>query len=565
MNSTNMKNRIIIIVLAVFSMISFSSCSDFLDLKSNDIITGDALSEENLEALTAPLYNYAWYEFNWRFNIAAGDAMSFNLEHNADYYGDFTYFTFSTSTSSLGPGWGSLYAVVQSANKVIVTVNSVNISESQKAPYIAEARFMRGLAYWYLASLWYNVVISDDPTPLVNDPIVNTNPKKDVYEFAIRDMEYAAKYLPETSQATGRVNRYSAFGMLSRFYLAYSGYVASNYGENPNIGKRDQGYLDMAKKAAEKVIQSGKFKLMDNYYDLFTIEKNNNSESLFSFQWVPGLNGNSNYGLTNGAVSNLAGVGLASAGEAWGSWSNATYNMMKEYESDDILRRYATWMGAGDFYPDLNTAEGGLRIGNGDGEYNMGHNSIYNNCLCIKKGVTGNAKDNPAINTRNSGLDNAMLRYAEVLLNYADAVLGNSASTSDAAAMQYFNAVRTRAEMSEKSSIGYEDLRHERRIEFCMEGLYWYDLMARAYYQQQEVINFLIAQNRGSQPAFLFDAPMNLRLDPDRNPGSHAIGEIKASSFKLSYPAGEILQNPKLADAPVPYTFTEDRITDLFN
>ena len=554
----------IILSIVILSSLLLGSCSDFLDIKSNDVITGDALSADNLEAMTAPLYGFAWYEFNWRFNIAAGDAMSFNLEHNADYYGDYTYFTFSSSTSSLGPAWGALYFVVQSANKVIITANSVDADETVKTQCMAEARFMRGLAYWYLANMWYDVVISDNPTPLVIDPLVNTNPKKDVYEFAIRDMEFAAKYLPESSPATGRVNRYSAFGMLSRFYLAYSGFVASNYGANPNVGTRDQGYLDMAKKAAEKVIGSGKYRLLDNYADLFTIENNNNAESLFSFQWVPGLNGNSNPGLTNGSVSNLAGIGVASAGEAWGAWSNATYNMMSEYESGDYIRRYVTWMGAGDYYPELNSSEGGLRIGNGDGEYNSGHDP-YNSCLNVKKGVTGNQKDNAAINVRNSGLDNAMLRYAEVLLNYAEAVLGNNASTSDATALEYFNAVRTRAGLDSKQSIAWEDLRHERRIEFCMEGLYWYDLMARAYYRQQEVINYLIAQDRGNAPAFLFDAPMNLRLNPDRSNGAHAVGRIDAASLRLPYPANEIIQNSKLADPPVPYEFTEERITDLFN
>jgi hypothetical protein len=276
------------------------------------------------------------------------------------------------------------------------------------------------------------------------------------------------------------------------------------------------------------------------------------------------LNGNSNPGLTNGSVSNLCGIGVASAGEAWGAWSNPTYDMMSEYEPEDYLRRYATWMGAGDSYPELNSAEGGLRIGNGEGEYNSGH-SPYNNCLNEKKGVTGNQKDNPAINIRNSGLDNAMLRYAEVLLNYSEAVLGNNTSTSDVTALQYLNTVRARAGLSAKTTLSWEDFRHERRIEFCLEGLYWYDLMARAYYRQQEIINYLIEQDRGTAPAFLFNAPMNLRIDPDRDPGTHTIGRIDPVSLKLPYPANEIIQNKKLAEPPVPYVFTEERITDLFN
>ena len=79
MNRMNMKNKIIIALTVIFSAVLFNSCSDFLNIKSNDIITGDALSADNLDQMTAPLYNLYWYEFNWRFNVAAGDAMSFNL------------------------------------------------------------------------------------------------------------------------------------------------------------------------------------------------------------------------------------------------------------------------------------------------------------------------------------------------------------------------------------------------------------------------------------------------------------------------------------------------------
>jgi hypothetical protein len=553
----------IILSVTVVSALMLSACSDFLDVKQNDSITSDALSAENLESLTAPLYNIVWYNFNNNFNLGIGDGMSYNLNHNDVYIEPYTLLNVTGMTSNLQEAWGSFYNVVQLANKVIITVNNVDADESAKTRCIAEARFMRGVAYWYLASLWGDAVISEDPTPLVNNPLVNTNPKKDVFEIAIRDLEFAAKYLPETSSAVGRVNRYSAFGMLSRVYLDYSGFVASNYGENPNVGARDEGYLELARKAAEKVINSGQFKLLDNYPDLFKIEFNNNAESMFAFQWVPGLNGtnNDNYGVTNSTVSFIAAIGVASAGEAWGNYVSATYEVLQEYEPADTIRRKATWMGWGDYYPEINKAEGGLRIGDGDGEYNNDRNA--NTILNIKKGVTGNQKDNDAINTRNSGLDNYVLRYAEVLLNYADAVLGNNAGTADAKALEYFNAVRTRAGMPSKSSIAYEDLRHERRIEFCLEGRYWFELTARAYYKQQEVINYLNTQNRGTDYGYLFYPPNDLQADPDRNV-NRAVGTATAATFKLPYPESELIQNPKLGDAPVPYEFTEAKITDLF-
>jgi hypothetical protein len=98
-----------------------------------------------------------------------------------------------------------------------------------------------------------------------------------------------------------------------------------------------------------------------------------------------------------------------------------------------------------------------------------------------------------------------------------------------------------------------------------MEGQYWYDLVNRAYYKQQEVINYLIGQDRGTITPFLFDAPSNLRVDTDRDPSTRAIGQINPSVLLLPYPADEVIKNPKLAETPVPYLFTEEKITDLFN
>ena len=49
-----------------------------------------------------------------------------------------------------------------------------------------------------------------------------------------------------------------------------------------------------------------------------------------------------------------------------------------------------------------------------------------------------------------------------------------------------------------KTSLTYEDLRHERRMELAFEGQYWYDLVRRAYYKQQEVVNYVNNQNRNA-------------------------------------------------------------------
>ncbi|MDK2968967.1 MAG: starch-binding outer membrane protein SusD/RagB family [Bacteroidota bacterium] len=555
-----MKTKNIIFSFVVTLALSLAACNDFLDIKPNNLITGSSLTADNLPSLTAPLYNRVWFDFNDKFYFGLGDGMSYNLyAPYSDYVYPFADLSVTGLTGPLVSAWASLYVVIQQSNKVIKSINESSASQEVKNQYIAEARFMRGTAYWYLASLWGNVIITEDPSPLTTNPIVNSNTQKNAFEFAIRDMEFAAKYLPETVGQAGRVNRYSAFGMLSRFYLAYSGFVASNYGENPNVGTRDENYLNLAKQAAKKVIEESSFALMDNYPDLFKIEYNNNSESMFAFQWVPGLNSSTGYGVINTHQAYFAySSEITGDDAAWGDWTRCPYDMIKEYEKNDTIRRKATWMGYGDHYPEINKANGGIT-------YNRNVSGNSSTTLNVKKGVTGSSKDNPAIGRMNSALDNYMLRLAEVYLNYAEAILGNATSTSDDTALKYFNDVRKRAGLPAKTSITWEDIRHERRVEFCMEGRYWYDLLSRAYYQQQEVINYIKNQNRGTITPYLFSAPNNLSIDPETDPGNRAVGEVTPAIFLLPYPESELIQNPKLADPPVPYTFTEDRITDLFD
>ena len=558
-----------IYILTVVFAISFSSCSDFLDIKPNNLITGAALTEENLSMLISPLYNVVWSDFNGQFYYGLGDGRANNLSAPySDYIYPFAHFTETGLTGPLVSAWRSFYVVIQQANKVIITINESSVSNEAKNQYIAEARFMRGIAYWYLASLWGDAIISVNPAEAIANPLMNTNPRKDVYDFAIRDMEFAAKWLPETAPGAGRIDKYSAYGMLSRFYLHYSGLVASNYGENPNVGTRDAVYLELAKKAALEVIKNSKYQLMPNYPDLFKIENNNNSEVLFSFQWVPGLDNTTGYGYINSQQAYFAyGAAITGDDASWGGATVATYDVIEEFcsEKADTIRRKATWMGWGDKYDELNKAEGGLRY-----EQNESGSGGASTALNVKKGVTGSKKDNPAIGRMNSALNTPMQRLAEVYLNYAEAILGNDATTTDPIALGYFNDIRKRAGeapdgLTPKASLSWEQFRHERRVEFCMEGLYWYDLVSRAYYKQAEVIAILVNQNRHERPPFLFTAPNDLRLDSSRNPGESAVGAITASVFLLPYPQAEVVKNPLLTAPPVPYTFTEDRITDLFN
>ena len=133
----------------------------------------------------------------------------------------------------------------------------------------------------------------------------------------------------------------------------------------------------------------------------------------------------------------------------------------------------------------------------------------------------------------NSGINFMMLRYADILLIYAEATLGTNASTSDATALDAFNKVRLRAGLPTKSSLTLNDIMKERRVEFAFEGDYWFDITRQGFTKAKQIIE---AQNRGTIPGNLV----------------RVTGFTEDKMF-LPIPASEVLQDPMLDEEPQHY------------
>jgi len=497
------------IVLATALMMT-GCAEDFLDQKNTYQLSQETFfdSEDALAEATAPLYSYVWYDFNDKFYYGMGDGRANNITAQySDYIYPYTNFTETSLSTGLTEAWGSLYSVVAQANNTINNIenySSSSIEESTKKAAIAEARFMRGLAYWYIGSLWGCGIIYENTADLVNNYVVPAQPLADVMEFAIRDMEYAATYLPKTQSDAGRVTKYSAYGMLSRFYLSMAGlttsgqYDQSNVATDLNRGTRNEYYLDLAKKAAAKVIDESGLSLLGTYAALFNVKTiDNNAESLFQLQFQPGtgMGGAANSMMRFFAWSTMVGDTNAWGGATYCSWD--LWEEFKEYNDgtgkvDDAVRRHECVASYGEEYPELS-------VGGETDPYIYGvTESPGNQGANIKKYVVGTNKVNGVSVANNSGINTYMMRLAEVYLNYVEATMGNSTSTSDAKALEYFNAIRTRAGVAKKESVDFEALRHEFRVELAFEGLYWYQLVRWGYYKQQWVVNYMNNQNRNA-------------------------------------------------------------------
>lgn len=489
-----------------------SSCADdFLDQENSYQLSQENYfdSDAAVQSSTSALYNYVWYDFNDKFYYGMGDGRANNITAQySDYIYPYTNFTDNSLSQGLTQAWGSLYSVVSQSNNTINNIKTKctsNVSESAKVKAMAEARFMRGLAYWYIGTLWGCGIIYENVADMVDNYVVPAQPRADVIEFAIRDMEYAAKNLPTTQGDKGRVTKYAAFGMLSRLYLSMAGlttsgpYDGTNVATDFNRGSRNEYYLDLAKKAALKVIKESDAKLLDSYAELWGASTiNNNSESLFQLQFIAG---DGVGGAGQSMTRFLAWSTMVADTNAWGGATYCSYDLWEEFKEyfdenlgtvvDDAIRRHNSVASYGESYPELSAdASDPYVYGVTESAGSQGAN--------IKKYVIGTKKVNGFSTVNNSGINSYMLRLAEVYLNYVEAVLGNAESTTDADAIKYFNMIRRRAGVAEKTKLTYEDLRHENRVEFAFEGLYWYQLVRRSYYKQQEVVNYVNNQNRNA-------------------------------------------------------------------
>ncbi len=523
-----------------------SSCSkEFLEIEPQDRLTIDNFyrNETEIKAATASLYGFPWFDFNDKFFWLVGDCMSGNMYYTYDQEGQFFFFSFTEGNSHLSAGWKGLFRVVSYANSIINDMPRLAAGKASQEVIdkaLGEARFVRGMAYYLLAELWGEVPIVENSTELVvnNDLFLPKNTRASIYEFIRRDLVFAAEHLP-ASDAAGRLTAWSAKGMLAKLHLT----MAQNLGD-----AQSSANFDKAKQYAADVIENSGLALMPNYADLFKIENNNNAESLFALQWMQGSYAFGNSRQANWARSSL----ITGNSECWGGGKCASYDLVQAVEAGD-KRQPAIYMVLNDHYPEIRKAAGGYtynlvtRDPNDPNITLEGSAPVLNN---LKKYIVGSADDTGGkVSTgQATAINQYMLRLADVYLIYAEAAVGAGASTSDAKALQYFNAIRQRAGLAAKSSITFMDVLKERRVEFGMESLYWFDIKRFYYRDPVAALAHLNAQQR----EYVY-----YRITTPNAPDENSIAgytltpppspiKISAGQMFLPVPGAEVQVNPKL-------------------
>ena len=531
---TNKKiaNRIAAFTAAIFMM---SSCSDeFTNRPPEDSISLDSYYSTNDQVASATnvLYSRTWFGFETKFFFAVAEVGSGNMYTNSSDVNALRDFTMNGSYAILKDGWQSIWANVAQANAII------NFLEDRVGPdvdtevldnTIGEAYFLRATAYFYLVRLWGAVPIIENNLDYSSSPQIPTNNIEDIYKFIEMDYQKAiellnAKVRGSNYSENGHVSKGSAKAMLAKVYLYEKKYTE-------------------ARQMAEEVINSGEFKLLGgtelpgkSFKDLFTYPNNNNEESIFALQWLwDGNYGSGNICNTQFGISTAE---LTTSNCSYGGVFAPSQDILDLY-SDGDLRKAETIMFPGHTYSDIKVLlnsgmdeQVGFTVPPAEEIGGQGAGAA------IKKYVIGIENGNETGPTQiggNGAMSNNtyIMRYAELLLIHAEAVLAGGGSTSDAAALASFNAVRNRAGLPSVASITFDDIFTERRKELAFEGDYWFDLGRLPRAQATAIIS---AQNRGNMFGEDYYTPSE-------------------DDFYLNYPDEDVAKNPLLLQSPVPYTF----------
>jgi len=518
---------------------------------------------DQVKASTNGLYSAVWFGYVGKSGLsicelAGGNGRTYSPDISA--YGTFSAFSSISTDFENSASWNAFYNVIAQSNALInnlpVQVSS-NVAPADVNNALGEAHFMRAVAYFHLVRIYGNVPIVTNSTDLISNYQVHTNPVADIYKFIIKDLLFAETNCNKmirgsTYASNARVSSGSASAMLAKVYL----YM------------RD--YAD-ARSEAEKVINSGEFKLYGvdipgkTFSDLFLTANNNNEESIFQLQWA----GGAAYGFGNPEQSILAYNSTITGTSDGYAQIGPTFNLQDLYSSSD-QRRKSTIMLPGDHYPELDQSTGGFTF---PGFPQAG--SAQNTNAAVKKYVVGTPADNGGIGAMQStGNNTYIMRYAEVFLIEAEAVMAGAKTSSDPMALNAINKIRTRAGLSPLTVIdrsGFvpnpnyvagsnldsqhwptiykDDLFDERRRELAFENDLWYDLGRLDGFNVPNhplAIQIISQQDRGIAIDNSSSAEVN------RYPSYEA---PTSGQFLFPYPATEVSADPLLTQAPVPYKF----------
>ena len=491
-----MKLKQYIKAACLFSFVAVTtSCMDLEPLSD----LGDNLVWDN--AANFQLFVNQFYSWPHDFDRAVSD------EPHSDYRSDLvagsSMNVYSQGTNAIpatDANYTKLYKRIYYTNLLLKNAESFDVPADIIVP-VAEAKFFRAYSHFELVQLYGDAIILTEPLDLDSEKLYGRrNDRGEVIDQVIKDLKDAVGGLPETSSEAGRLNKYIAYAMLSRVAL-YEGTwqkFHTNGKDATSNTSRSTELLTIAKDAANEVIKGGKYQLFYNeklgnesYRYMFTLEdgaqcnpanlsKSDNTEYIFVKRHRNG--DKTAWNLTHGMVANacyvtrkLANMYLCSDGLPIGKSSK-----FQQYAGvTDEFQNRDNRMGNNMLYH-------GQQYWNNDGKWRTTWTDAD-----LTSSLTANVRSGSGYQNRKWGTerqvedyyesyDFPVIRYAEVLLNYAEAVYELNGTITDSELDYSLNKVRLRVNpnmpklsstlVSANNLSMREEIRRERTVELVLEG-----------------------------------------------------------------------------------------------
>jgi tetratricopeptide (TPR) repeat protein len=409
-------------------------------------------------------------------------------------------------------GWAfeTYYQGIYRANQVLTNVPKIAMTDAAlKNRILGQAYFLRGLYFFHAVNMFKSV-----PLPLGIEIFNPQKSQEEGWAQVIADFKAAAELLPPSYNGItgldagqkGRATKGAALGYLGKAYLFTKDF-------------------DNARLTFKQVIDLGVYSLVSNYRDNFTDTNENNSESLFEVQFSRDAGGvdlgwggapASGWGKTSARA-------ITYAPRAFG-WTDVqpTWTLFNEYQEEKtIANTVDPRLDATIFY----NKPGGMQLyGKDFATFYAANPGDLNDLFCRKyqnsDGNYANEYD------WRSGINERLLRYADILLMYAEC-LNETGDTPGA--YTYIQKVRDRAGLpdlaTKKPGMTQPQMReqigHERFLEFPLEGHRFDDIRRWGWLQDAAKLTWLktrdVEFNSYTAGREYFPIP---QLEMDNNPGT---------------------------------------------
>lgn len=499
-----MKKYIYIICVAAVSI--FTACEDMLDKKPYGQFTADQLNEEAIEGLLAAAYAgleahyfgnneaFAGPSTNWIFDVRSDDAVKggeqVTMEQNIHQL-EISNLT-SDNVSNLNKWQNNFYAIARVHN-AMKAINDASISDDAKAIYLGELKTLRAWYYFDLIRIFERIPYFtevDDP----NTVRIDKYTREQIFDFIKSDCSEAYGMLPEKAASAGRFNRYVPAAIHAK------------------VSAQTSSWSEVIQ-WTDIVINSKKYSLYNNYLDMSKIAYDNKNEAILSIQFSTADNNAHinwcNLLNTTYSAGNLFGTGddffLGSQNLVDAFRTDANGLPYLDPASTPADRVSASYKGNVDPRLDFTVGRIGMPF--------RGHE--YTAAWCRAKALYGEYSGKKGLIDPSSpdmvqgfpwgasALDFKLIRYADILLLKAEALIENNQDLL--VARDLINQVREKAKRSVDVNYvpvdinpakanykveSYTDencnwnqdyarraVRHERRVELAMEGHRWFDLV----------------------------------------------------------------------------------------